>query len=155
MQHYSIEWNKIEKVEKMVNICDQIVVHAEIWPMVKAMKTDHITLDMDSVLNECLEGDARNCCTASVFNFRQERNVKKGILEIIWNLSDFDNIILAQSCTEILELWPSSVCVGEEFQIVLSGRGFMLGSRNGSVLCTYTVNETYTKSTFPVISVLP
>uniref|UniRef100_A0A2I3HE68 Anthrax toxin receptor n=1 Tax=Nomascus leucogenys TaxID=61853 RepID=A0A2I3HE68_NOMLE len=60
------------------------------------------------------------------------------------------NSILAQSCTEILELQPSSVCVGEEFQIVLSGRGFMLGSRNGSVLCTYTVNETYTTSVKPV-----
>uniref|UniRef100_A0A9L0SIU6 Anthrax toxin receptor n=1 Tax=Equus caballus TaxID=9796 RepID=A0A9L0SIU6_HORSE len=60
------------------------------------------------------------------------------------------NSILAQSCTEILELRPSSVCVGEEFQIVLNGRGFNLGSRNGSVLCTYTVNETYTKSVQPV-----
>ncbi|XP_058578132.1 anthrax toxin receptor 2 isoform X3 [Neofelis nebulosa] len=60
------------------------------------------------------------------------------------------NSILAQSCTEILELRPSSVCVGEEFQIVLNGRGFILGSRNGSVLCTYTVNETYTKSVYPV-----
>ncbi|XP_032313021.1 anthrax toxin receptor 2 isoform X1 [Camelus ferus] len=60
------------------------------------------------------------------------------------------NSILAQSCTEVLELRPSSVCVGEEFQIVLTGRGFNLGSRNGSVLCTYTVNETYTKSVMPV-----
>ncbi|XP_037386163.1 anthrax toxin receptor 2 [Talpa occidentalis] len=60
------------------------------------------------------------------------------------------NSILAQSCTEILELRPSSVCVGEEFQIVLNGRGFVLGSRSGSVLCTYTVNETYTKSVQPV-----
>uniref|UniRef100_A0A8C0TJU0 Anthrax toxin receptor n=1 Tax=Canis lupus familiaris TaxID=9615 RepID=A0A8C0TJU0_CANLF len=60
------------------------------------------------------------------------------------------NSILAQSCTEILELRPSSVCVGDEFQIVLTGRGFNLGSRNGSVLCTYTVNETYTKSVNPV-----
>nr|XP_002717040.2 anthrax toxin receptor 2 isoform X2 [Oryctolagus cuniculus] len=60
------------------------------------------------------------------------------------------NSILAQSCTEILELRPSSVCVGEEFQIVLNGRGFSLGSRNGSVLCTYAVNETYTKSVKPV-----
>ncbi|XP_037686003.1 anthrax toxin receptor 2 [Choloepus didactylus] len=56
------------------------------------------------------------------------------------------NSVLAQSCTEILELWPSSVCVGEEFQIVLTGRGFKLGSRDGSVLCTYTVNETYSNS---------
>uniref|UniRef100_A0A2K5WRN8 Anthrax toxin receptor n=1 Tax=Macaca fascicularis TaxID=9541 RepID=A0A2K5WRN8_MACFA len=65
------------------------------------------------------------------------------------------NSILAQSCTEILELQPSSVCVGEEFQIVLSGRGFMLGSRNGSVLCTYTVNETYTKMAFYFLGVKP
>lgn len=43
----------------------------------------------------------------------------------------------------------------DEFQIVLSGRGFNLGSRDGSVLCTYTVNETYTKSTFLVVSLLP
>lgn len=42
----------------------------------------------------------------------------------------------------------------DEFQIVLSGRGFNLGSRDGSVLCTYTVNETYTKSKFPIISLL-
>nr|XP_020041170.1 anthrax toxin receptor 2 [Castor canadensis]XP_020041171.1 anthrax toxin receptor 2 [Castor canadensis] len=56
------------------------------------------------------------------------------------------NSILAQSCTEILELRPSSVCVGEEFQVVVSGRGFMLGSRNGNVLCVFTVNDTYTKS---------
>uniref|UniRef100_A0A8D0NVL8 ANTXR cell adhesion molecule 2 n=2 Tax=Sus scrofa TaxID=9823 RepID=A0A8D0NVL8_PIG len=64
---------------------------------------------------------------------------------------DFEQAqILAQSCTEILELRPSSVCVGEEFQIVLNGRGFSLGSRKGSVLCTYTVNETYTKSVMPV-----
>ncbi|XP_057165852.1 anthrax toxin receptor 2 isoform X2 [Ursus arctos] len=60
------------------------------------------------------------------------------------------NSILDRSCTEILELRPSSVCVGDEFQIVLSGRGFNLGSRDGSVLCTYTVNETYTKSVNPV-----
>ncbi|XP_069450559.1 anthrax toxin receptor 2 isoform X2 [Ovis canadensis] len=60
------------------------------------------------------------------------------------------NSILAQSCTEILELRPSSVCVGQEFQVVLNGRGFNLGSRNGSVLCTYTVNETYTMNVKPV-----
>uniref|UniRef100_A0A4W2EUH0 Anthrax toxin receptor n=1 Tax=Bos indicus x Bos taurus TaxID=30522 RepID=A0A4W2EUH0_BOBOX len=60
------------------------------------------------------------------------------------------NSILAQSCTEILELRPSSVCVGQEFQVVLNGRGFNLGSRKGSVLCTYTVNETYTINEKPV-----
>ncbi|XP_045140282.1 anthrax toxin receptor 2 [Echinops telfairi] len=60
------------------------------------------------------------------------------------------NSILDQSCTEILELRPSTVCVGEEFKMVLNGRGFMLGKRNGSVLCTYTFNETYRRSVIPV-----
>ncbi|XP_075400262.1 anthrax toxin receptor 2 [Tenrec ecaudatus] len=60
------------------------------------------------------------------------------------------NSILDQSCTEILELRPSSVCVGQEFQIVLNGRGFILGKTSDSVLCTYTVNETFTKSVTPV-----
>lgn len=59
------------------------------------------------------------------------------------------NSILDRSCPETLELWPSSVCVGEEFQVVLNGRGFFLGSQNGSVLCTYTINETYTKTVRP------
>ncbi|XP_028929128.1 anthrax toxin receptor 2 [Ornithorhynchus anatinus] len=52
------------------------------------------------------------------------------------------NSILEQSCTEILELKPSSVCVGQEFQIVLQGRGFMLGRRGEKVTCTYAVNKT-------------
>lgn len=60
------------------------------------------------------------------------------------------NSILARSCTEILELSPSSVCVGDKFQIVLTGNGFILGNRNANVLCTYTVNETYVKSVNPV-----
>ncbi|XP_029424455.1 anthrax toxin receptor 2 isoform X2 [Nannospalax galili] len=60
------------------------------------------------------------------------------------------NSILAQSCTEILELSPSSVCVGEEFQVVLSGRAVMSGSRDGGALCTFTVNATYSKNIKPV-----
>ncbi|XP_031800129.1 anthrax toxin receptor 2 isoform X2 [Sarcophilus harrisii] len=59
------------------------------------------------------------------------------------------NSILEKSCTEILELYPSSVCVGQEFQIVLTGRGFAVG-RNESASCTFTVNETYTMSVKPV-----
>lgn len=59
------------------------------------------------------------------------------------------NSILAQSCTEILELQPSSVCVGEEFKIHINGRGFVLGSQRDSVLCTYTINETSTMSVHP------
>ncbi|XP_007435830.2 anthrax toxin receptor 2 [Python bivittatus] len=52
------------------------------------------------------------------------------------------NSILKQSCTEILNLEPSSVCVGEEFQVVLSGTGFTLGRTQDSVVCTYMVNGT-------------
>ncbi|CAH6883125.1 Antxr2 [Phodopus roborovskii] len=61
------------------------------------------------------------------------------------------NSILAQSCTEILELSPSSVCVGEKFQVVLSGRAVTSNSHDGSVLCTFTVNNTYSKSEKPVL----
>lgn len=61
------------------------------------------------------------------------------------------NSILAQSCTEILELSPSSVCVGEEFQVVLSGRAVTSSSHDGNVLCTFTVNSTYSKSEKPVL----
>nr|ACD47034.1 ASL1/Antrx2 fusion protein [Mus musculus] len=59
-------------------------------------------------------------------------------------------MILAQSCTEILELSPSSVCVGEKFQVVLTGRAVTSISHDGSVLCTFTANSTYTKSEKPV-----
>ncbi|XP_063166837.1 anthrax toxin receptor 2 [Candoia aspera] len=52
------------------------------------------------------------------------------------------NSILKQSCTEILNLEPSSVCVGEEFQVVLSGTGFTLGRTQDSVVCTYMLNGT-------------
>ncbi|XP_012789478.2 anthrax toxin receptor 2 isoform X2 [Sorex araneus] len=58
--------------------------------------------------------------------------------------------ILTQSCTEILELRPSSVCVGEEFKVLLNGKGFVLGSQSDSILCTLTINETYTKNVHPV-----
>uniref|UniRef100_A0A8B9U2F2 Anthrax toxin receptor n=1 Tax=Anas zonorhyncha TaxID=75864 RepID=A0A8B9U2F2_9AVES len=52
------------------------------------------------------------------------------------------NSILKQSCTEILYLEPSSVCVGEEFQVVLRGSGLTLGGRTDGITCTYHVNGT-------------
>ncbi|XP_078516992.1 anthrax toxin receptor 2 [Lissotriton helveticus] len=51
------------------------------------------------------------------------------------------NSILKQSCTEVLQVEPSSVCAGVAFQLVLKGNGFLLGRREG-VTCTYYVNET-------------
>ncbi|XP_010573773.1 PREDICTED: anthrax toxin receptor 2 isoform X2 [Haliaeetus leucocephalus] len=52
------------------------------------------------------------------------------------------NSVLKQSCTEILYLEPSSVCVGEEFQVVLRGSGLTLGGKTDGVTCTYQLNGT-------------
>uniref|UniRef100_A0A8C5L1Z2 Anthrax toxin receptor n=1 Tax=Jaculus jaculus TaxID=51337 RepID=A0A8C5L1Z2_JACJA len=60
------------------------------------------------------------------------------------------NSILAQSCAPVLELSPSSVCVGEEFQVVLIRRGVTLGSWDSSVRCTFFVNDTYRMNVEPV-----
>ncbi|XP_077157197.1 anthrax toxin receptor 2 isoform X2 [Paroedura picta] len=66
------------------------------------------------------------------------------VVEGFQALQGIINSILKQSCTEILYLEPSSVCVGEEFQVVLRGSGFMLGRTHDSVICSYFVNETVT-----------
>ncbi|KAM9329049.1 anthrax toxin receptor 2 [Gastrophryne carolinensis] len=52
------------------------------------------------------------------------------------------NSILKKSCTEILYVDPSSVCVGDEFQVVLKGNGFLFGRNTDNVMCTYHVNKT-------------
>ncbi|XP_030046416.1 anthrax toxin receptor 2 isoform X1 [Microcaecilia unicolor] len=52
------------------------------------------------------------------------------------------NSILKQSCTEILYVDPSSVCVGVEFQVVLRGNGLLMGRKADGVTCTYFVNKT-------------
>ncbi|XP_071371338.1 anthrax toxin receptor 2 [Centroberyx affinis] len=51
------------------------------------------------------------------------------------------NSILKQSCTEILSVEPSSVCVNQSFDIVLRGNGFTLGRSNEGVVCSFIVNE--------------
>ncbi|XP_058630666.1 ANTXR cell adhesion molecule 2a isoform X2 [Onychostoma macrolepis] len=50
------------------------------------------------------------------------------------------NSILKQSCTEILTVEPSSVCVNETFDIVLRGNGFTLGRQTEGVLCSFIVD---------------
>ncbi|XP_016309087.1 anthrax toxin receptor 2 isoform X1 [Sinocyclocheilus anshuiensis] len=50
------------------------------------------------------------------------------------------NSILKQSCTEILTVEPSSVCVNETFDIVLRGNGFTLGRQTEGVLCSFVVD---------------
>ncbi|XP_066430344.1 anthrax toxin receptor 2 [Eleutherodactylus coqui] len=52
------------------------------------------------------------------------------------------NSILKKSCTEILYVDPSSVCVGEKFQVVLRGNGFLFGKNIENVACTYNINKT-------------
>ncbi|XP_077416534.1 anthrax toxin receptor 2 isoform X1 [Vanacampus margaritifer] len=51
------------------------------------------------------------------------------------------NSILKRSCTEILTVEPSSVCVNESFDIVLRGNGFALGRSSESVLCSFSVDQ--------------
>ncbi|XP_068422969.1 anthrax toxin receptor 2 [Clinocottus analis] len=51
------------------------------------------------------------------------------------------NSILKRSCTEILSVEPSSVCVNESFDIVLQGNGFALGRSNEGVVCSFIVDQ--------------
>ncbi|KAM6954489.1 anthrax toxin receptor 2 [Aplochiton taeniatus] len=52
------------------------------------------------------------------------------------------NSILKQSCTEIVRVEPSSVCVNQSFDIVLRGNGFIGGrSSNEGVRCTFIINQ--------------
>uniref|UniRef100_A0A8C5PD92 Anthrax toxin receptor n=1 Tax=Leptobrachium leishanense TaxID=445787 RepID=A0A8C5PD92_9ANUR len=57
-------------------------------------------------------------------------------------LGEIINSILKKSCTEILSVEPSSVCVGEEFQVVLKGNGFLVGRSLDEVSCSFLVNNT-------------
>uniref|UniRef100_A0A3Q1HYF6 Anthrax toxin receptor n=1 Tax=Anabas testudineus TaxID=64144 RepID=A0A3Q1HYF6_ANATE len=51
------------------------------------------------------------------------------------------NSILKRSCTEILTVEPSSVCVNESFDIVLRGNGFTVGRSNEGVVCSFIVGQ--------------
>lgn len=51
------------------------------------------------------------------------------------------NSILKRSCTEILSVEPSSVCVNQSFDIVLRGNGFAIGSSNEGVVCSFIVGQ--------------
>lgn len=92
---------------------------------------------------------ARVYCVG-VLDFNQEQlesiaDSKEQVFPVVEGfaaLQGIINSILKQSCTEILKLEPSSVCVGEEFQVVLHGRGFTLGRIRENVSCTYIINGT-------------
>uniref|UniRef100_A0A3B5LYK5 ANTXR cell adhesion molecule 2a n=1 Tax=Xiphophorus couchianus TaxID=32473 RepID=A0A3B5LYK5_9TELE len=51
------------------------------------------------------------------------------------------NSILKRSCTEILTVEPSIVCVNESFDIVLRGNGFSVGQNNEGVICSFIKNQ--------------
>ncbi|XP_077571885.1 anthrax toxin receptor 2 [Stigmatopora nigra] len=51
------------------------------------------------------------------------------------------NSILKKSCTEILSVEPSSICVNESFDIVLRGNGFALGRSAENVVCSFIVDQ--------------
>uniref|UniRef100_A0A3P8WD18 Anthrax toxin receptor n=1 Tax=Cynoglossus semilaevis TaxID=244447 RepID=A0A3P8WD18_CYNSE len=51
------------------------------------------------------------------------------------------NSILKRSCTEILSVEPSSVCVNQSFDIVLRGNGFALGRSSENVICSFIIDE--------------
>ncbi|XP_020787249.2 anthrax toxin receptor 2-like [Boleophthalmus pectinirostris] len=56
-------------------------------------------------------------------------------------LKDVVNKILKQTCTDVFTIEPTSVCVNESFNIVLSGSGFSGSKRTDNVVCTLTVDH--------------
>ncbi|XP_026997984.1 anthrax toxin receptor 1 isoform X2 [Tachysurus fulvidraco] len=58
--------------------------------------------------------------------------------------------IIKKSCIEILAAEPSSVCAGEEFQVVVRGRGFLYARNINQVLCSFKINDTVTVNEKPV-----
>ncbi|XP_041044684.1 ANTXR cell adhesion molecule 2a [Carcharodon carcharias] len=50
------------------------------------------------------------------------------------------DLILKKSCTEVLHVEPSTVCAGQEFEVVLRGNGFMAGRGTDLILCRYYIN---------------
>ncbi|XP_032652731.1 anthrax toxin receptor 2 isoform X3 [Chelonoidis abingdonii] len=108
-----------------------------------------IPLYAEKEANKARSLGARVYCVG-VLDFKQEQlekiaDTKEQVFPVTGGfqaLKGIINSILKQSCTEILYLEPSSVCVGEEFHVVLRGSGFTLGRKQESVTCTYHVNGT-------------
>ncbi|XP_053188550.1 anthrax toxin receptor 1 [Scomber japonicus] len=51
--------------------------------------------------------------------------------------------IIKKSCIEILAAEPSSVCAGENFQVVVRGNGFLHARNIDQVLCSFKLNDTH------------
>uniref|UniRef100_A0A3Q3DMG9 Anthrax toxin receptor 1 n=1 Tax=Hippocampus comes TaxID=109280 RepID=A0A3Q3DMG9_HIPCM len=52
--------------------------------------------------------------------------------------------IIKKSCIEILAAEPSSVCAGENFQVVVRGNGFLHARNIDQVRCSFKLNDTHT-----------
>ncbi|XP_059578208.1 anthrax toxin receptor 2 isoform X2 [Alligator mississippiensis] len=108
-----------------------------------------IPLYAEKEANKARNLGARVYCVG-VLDFRQDQlekiaDTKDQVFPVTGGfqaLKGIINSILEQSCTEVLHLEPSSVCVGEEFQVVLRGSGLKLGRNKDSVTCTYFINGT-------------
>uniref|UniRef100_K7GIM9 Anthrax toxin receptor n=1 Tax=Pelodiscus sinensis TaxID=13735 RepID=K7GIM9_PELSI len=108
-----------------------------------------IPLYAEKEANKARNLGARVYCVG-VLDFKQEQleriaDTKEQVFPVTGGfqaLKGIINSILKQSCTELLYLEPSSVCVGEEFHVVLRGSGFTLGRKQDSVTCTYHINGT-------------
>ncbi|TFK02871.1 Anthrax toxin receptor 2 [Platysternon megacephalum] len=108
-----------------------------------------IPLYAEKEANKARSLGARVYCVG-VLDFKQEQlekiaDTKEQVFPVTGGfqaLKGIINSILKQSCTEILYLEPSSVCVGEEFHVVLRGSGFTLGRSQDTVTCTYHINGT-------------
>uniref|UniRef100_F6SXT5 Anthrax toxin receptor n=1 Tax=Xenopus tropicalis TaxID=8364 RepID=F6SXT5_XENTR len=116
--------------------------------------TDGKLADQIPVLTEKEANIARGrgarvyCVGVLDFNFDQLKRIAaapENVFRVEGGFKDLGliiNSILEKSCTEILYVDPSSVCVGAEFQVVLRGNGFLLGHDPNLVTCTYEVNKT-------------
>ncbi|XP_041417171.1 anthrax toxin receptor 2 [Xenopus laevis] len=110
---------------------------------------DQIPVLTEKEANFTRERGARVYCVGVLdFNFEQLKRIAaypENVFRVEGGFKDLGliiNSILEKSCTEILYVEPSSVCVGVEFQVVLKGNGFLLGHDANLITCTYEVNKT-------------
>ncbi|XP_031574570.1 anthrax toxin receptor 1-like [Actinia tenebrosa] len=59
--------------------------------------------------------------------------------------------IIEKACIEIVSADPSEVCIGVNYTITLSGRGFTKTNNLDNVICSYRFNDTYRQVQKPTI----
>ncbi|KAK2818973.1 hypothetical protein Q5P01_024534 [Channa striata] len=87
------------------------------------------------------------CVGVMDFDHKQLAEIADGTEQVFPVLSGFHalkdivNSILKQTCTDAFTIEPTSVCVNESFNVVLSGSGFTGSKRTDNVICLLTVNQ--------------